>query len=221
MQAQKPFLIDTQEIKVAVDLTVISYNEEQLYTLLIQRQNPPDTGKWALPGGFIKNSEEIREAAVRVAKDEAGLALPEYMHEIGTFGEVLRDPRRRVISISYLVLMNHLPEVSGQTKDYQATKDAKWVRMAEVPSDLAFDHEKILTVARKRLSNLIMIDNTAKWLMPERFTLTQLQKLYEQLVGAKLEKRNFRKSINQRKLLMELEERYTGNHRPARMYKFK
>lgn len=217
----QPFLIDTQEIKIAADVVVLAYNGSELHSLLIQRQYPPDEGKWALPGGFIKNDEELLDAVNRVIKDETGLKQPEFIHEIGTFGSVYRDPRRRVVSIAYLLLTNELGQVSGQVKDYQATKDAKWLALSDVPEDLAFDHESILATARKQLANLVMTDNLAKWLMPGRFTLTELQKLYEQVLGIKLEKRNFRKNINQRKLLVELDDKQTGNHRPARLYKFK
>lgn len=217
----KPFIIDTQEIKVAADVALLAYQAPDLYVLLVQRQYPPDEGKWALPGAFINNDEQLEDAVRRVIRDETGLTPPPFIEQVGTFGNVLRDPRRRVVSIAYLSLTNELGDVKGQLDTRTATKDAKWINLASVPRELAFDHEELLKAAIEDLRELITHTDAAKYLMPEKFTLTELQKLYEAVHGYELEKRNFRKSINQRDMLNILREMQTGNHRPARLHSFK
>lgn len=217
----QPFIIDTQEIKVATDVILLAYQEPDLYALLVQRQFPPDEGKWALPGAFIKNDEELVAAVKRVIQDETGLQPPPFIKQVGTFGSVLRDPRRRVVSIAYLSLTNELGNVRGQQSNTTATKDARWISLTTLPQELAFDHKELLDSALAELRELVGRTDVAKWLMPEKFTLTELQKLYEAIHGHALEKRNFRKSMNQREILTAQEEMQTGNHRPARLYSFK
>ncbi len=217
----KPFLIDTQEIRVAVDLIVVGYKDNKLHTLFIQRKYAPDKDKWALPGGFIHNDEELVDAVDRVLLDETGMDKLDFKIEIGTFSSVIRDPRRRVISVAYLLLCNELFGVAGQTKDYQATVDAKWLDWDNIPKDLAFDHETILLRAKDYLEENIYTKPIAKWLLPDKFTFGELQELYEKLIGMELEKRNFRKTINSRNFLEGLDEKKKGVHRPAQLFKFK
>ncbi len=217
----KSFLIDTQEIKVAVDIILLAYYEHKLHLLLIQRQYDPDAGMWALPGGFVKNDEELLSTVKRVITDETGLVPPQFIKQSGTFGSVLRDPRHRVVSVAYMSLTNELGAVSGQVKDYMATKDAKWLPRNDIPADLAFDHEMIYSAAIAELKELVMQTDAAKWFMPPEFTLTELQKLYEAIFDGKLEKRNFRKNISQRDILVDTKKIMYGSHRPAKLYSFK
>ena len=199
-----------------MDVVVFGIDENDLKVLLIQRGLPPFKGKWALPGGFVHMDESLEEAARRELREEAGRRVA-YLEQLFTFGRVDRDPRERVVSVAYFALVKlreHLPQAATDARN------AAWFPAAEVPT-LAFDHAQILETARARLKAKVRYQPVGFELLPEKFTLTQLQRLYEIILERPLDKRNFRKKILKMELLQELDEiEQDVAHRAARLYRF-
>ncbi len=205
---------------VTVDCILFGFDEGELKILLIQRGGEPFRGMWALPGGFldIDTDPSLEYAAKRELEEETGLTNV-FMEQLYTFGDMGRDPRGRVVSIAYYALL--------KLSDYQkvnAGTDAdsvRWFALSEVPEDLAFDHEKILQMAIERLKGKVRYQPIGFELLPEKFTLSELQHLYEAVLGVTLDKRNFRKKILKMDLLVALEEKQEKvAHRAARLYQF-
>ena len=155
-----------------------------LKVLLVQRGIPPFKGMWAFPGGYLQMDETAEEGARRELLEETGL-IPSYIEQFHTFSEVDRDPRGRVITIAYLALLN-ISEVHGGD---DAAK-ADWFSINDVPQ-LAFDHDMILRVAMKTLRERIHFEPVGFELLPEVFTMPQLQHLYESILGVRFDRRNF------------------------------
>jgi 8-oxo-dGTP diphosphatase len=184
--------------------------------MLIQRKDPPFQEKWALPGGFLDIDENLEDGAKRELQEETGMK-DVYLEQFRAFGELGRDPRGRTVTIAYLALVN-LSE--HHVKAASDAKDADWFPVNELP-ELAFDHRKIIDMALKKLKENVRLKPVGFELLPDKFTLSQLQKLYETILEKKLDKRNFRRKILKMDLLIELNERQTGTpHRPARLYQF-
>jgi 8-oxo-dGTP diphosphatase len=205
---------------VTVDCILFGFDDGELKVLLIQRGNDPFKGLWALPGGFldIDTDPSLEFAALRELEEETGLT-DVFMEQLYTFGDMGRDPRGRTVSVAYYALL--------KLADYQkihAGTDAdnvKWFALSEVPADLAFDHEKILKMAIERLKGKVRYQPIGFELLPEKFTLSDLQHLYEVVLGMELDKRNFRKKILKMDLLVKLEEKQKGvAHRAAQLYRF-
>ncbi len=203
---------------VTVDCIIFGYDteEKELKILLIERAGEPFRGEWALPGGFVQIDESLEEAARRELKEETGLDTL-FMEQLYTFGTVNRDPRERVISVAYYAL------VTLADKKLKATTDvrrAEWYALSERPK-LAFDHEEIFSTALQRLRGKIRYYPIGFELLPPKFKLSQLQKLYEVILNRDLDKRNFRKKILRMDLLKDLKELEQGvAHRAARLYSF-
>ena len=203
---------------LTVDCVVfgLDLEEENLKVLLIQRDMEPYAGKWALPGGFVNINETLDDAALRELTEETGMH-DLYLEQLYTFSEIDRDPRERVVSVAYFAL------VKLQNHSLKADTDARdvaWFAIQDIPK-LAFDHEKILDAALKRLRGKVTYHPVGFELLPEKFTLTQLQLLYEIILERKLDKRNFRKKIIALGLLEELDEiEKDVAHRAARLYRF-
>jgi 8-oxo-dGTP diphosphatase len=203
---------------VTVDCVVFGFDDDggDLKVLLIQRDAEPFEGKWALPGGFVRLDETLDEAAARELKEETGLS-GFFLEQLYTFGAIDRDPRERVISVAYYAL------VALVGRELKATTDARsaaWFSIADVPS-LAFDHEEILDAAVRRLKGKVRYQPIGFELLPPKFTLSQLQHLYETILERPLDKRNFRKKILSMGLLVELDEiQQDVAHRAARLYRF-
>ncbi|MCE1249043.1 MAG: NUDIX hydrolase [Firmicutes bacterium] len=201
---------------VTVDIVIFTIQKEDLNVLLIKRKFPPFKGKWAIPGGFVGYGEPLEEAALRELYEETGVK-DVYIEQLYTFGSPDRDPRRRVITVSYFALISSENIVVRPDSD---VSDVKWHSIYKLPR-LAFDHEHILNYALQRLRNKIMYTNAAFQLLPEKFTLTELQKAYEIILGKKLDKRNFRKKILSSNFLeMTQSKKIEGRHRPANLYRF-
>jgi 8-oxo-dGTP diphosphatase len=201
---------------LTVDCVVFGFDEGDLKVLLIKRDLDPFRGTWALPGGFVHMDETLEEAAFRELKEESGIERP-FLEQLYTFGELDRDPRGRVVTVAYYGLVKLTDHrVAGSSDASQAA----WFAVADVPS-LAFDHDTILDVALKRLKAKVRYQPIGFELLPKKFTLSQLQHLYEAILEAPLDKRNFRKKILGTELLQELDEiEQDVAHRAARLYRF-
>ena len=201
---------------LTVDCVVFGVDDEDLKVLLIQRALEPFEGSWALPGGFVQMEEDLAEAARRELREETGLTRV-FLEQLFTFGSVDRDPRGRVVSVAYYALV--------RLRDHQVraatdARDAKWFAVWDTPS-LAFDHEDILQTALERLKGKVRYEPIGFELLPKKFTLSQLQALYETILERQLDRRNFRKKILSMDILEELDEVQEGvAHRAARLYRF-
>jgi 8-oxo-dGTP diphosphatase len=201
---------------VTVDAVVFGYDAADLKVLLIQRQAAPFQSHWALPGGFVNIDEALEDAARRELAEETGLEAP-YLEQLYTFGAPPRDPRERVISVAYYALVNLAHHAVRAASD---AKNVAWFRVAELPS-LAFDHADILAVARRRLQAKIRYEPIGFELLPRKFPLSELQRLYETILEHPLDKRNFRKRILAMRLLADTgESQREVAHRAARLYRF-
>ncbi len=201
---------------LAVDCVVFGLDETDLKVLLIQRKLAPFQHAWALPGGFVRLDETIDEAARRELEEEANVS-DIYLEQLYTFGTLDRDPRERVVTVAYYAL--------AKLSDHRirAATDAMgvgWFSLDDLPK-LAFDHIEIVTQAHDRLRGKVRYTPVGFELLPPRFSLTQLQKLYEKILGTALDKRNFRKKMLAMDLLVETDEVEQGvRHRAARLYRF-
>ncbi len=201
---------------LSIDCVVFGFEDHRLEILLIQRRLAPEKAMWALPGGFILNSESLYEAAVRILEETSNVKNI-YLEQVGAFGEVDRYPDRRVITISYFALID--PE-KHSLKPGIDTTDVSWIPVEAKP-ELPFDHDKIFDEALIQLRQSVRMKPIGFELLPNKFTLTQLQNLYECILGETLDKRNFRKKILSTDLLIPLEEYQKGvSHRAARLYRF-
>jgi 8-oxo-dGTP diphosphatase len=201
---------------LTVDCVVFGLDADALKVMLIQRALPPFEGKWALPGGFVRLDETLDEAARRELEEETGLRNI-YLEQLYTFGAVKRDPRERVVSVAHYALVNL---ADHNVKAATDASDAAWFSVDEVPS-LAFDHADILGMALKRLQGKLRYQPVGFELLPKKFTLSQLQHLYELVLERELDKRNFRKRVLAMDLLIETDEvQQDVAHRAARLYQF-
>lgn len=201
---------------LTVDCIVFGLDEEELKVLLIQRGIEPFEGRWALPGGFVHVDESLDDAVRRELREETGVA-DVFLEQLYTFGAVDRDPRERVVSVAYYALINLSDHRIQADTD---AKNAAWFSVYDIP-ELAFDHAHILEAAYERLRGKIRYQPIGFELLPPKFTLTQLQRLYEKVLDTKLDKRNFRKKILKMEILEALDEVETDvAHRAAQLYRF-
>jgi 8-oxo-dGTP diphosphatase len=184
--------------------------------MLIQRDIPPFQGLWAIPGGFVRMDETLEQAALRELQEETGIH-DVYLEQLYTFGDLVRDPRDRTVSVAYYALINLVEQQIHASTDARA---AEWFSLSKIP-ELAFDHGQILQKAIARLRSKIRYEPIGFELLPQKFTLTQLQKLYETVLARDLDKRNFRKKLLSMDLLLETGEVEQGvSHRAAKLYQF-
>jgi 8-oxo-dGTP diphosphatase len=201
---------------LTVDCVVFGVDDEELKVMLIRRGQPPFQGKWALPGGFVRLDETLEEAARRELEEETGLHKL-FLEQLYTFGSVNRDPRERVVSVAYYALVKLSEHSVLAASD---ASDAAWFGVHDVPS-LAFDHAEILQMALERLRGKLRYEPIGFELLPKKFTLSQLQHLYELVLERELDKRNFRKRVLAMDLLIETDEvEQDVAHRAARLYRF-
>jgi ADP-ribose pyrophosphatase YjhB (NUDIX family) len=201
---------------LTVDCVVFAMDDENLKVLLIERGLPPFEGEWALPGGFIDVEETADEAARRELAEETGLEKI-YLEQLYTFSGLDRDPRGRVISIAYYALINLIDHRVQAATD---AREAAWFSVNDLPT-LAFDHAEILDTALVRLRGKLAYRPIGFELLPQKFTLSELQHLYEVVLERELDKRNFRKKVLATDLLVETREvQQDVAHRAARLYRF-
>jgi 8-oxo-dGTP diphosphatase len=201
---------------LTVDCIIFGLDESsKLKVLLIQRGHDPYKDRWALPGGFVDMDEDLEAAALRELKEETGVT-DVFIEQLFTFGTPGRDPRGRVVSVAYFALVNlKQHKISADTDAI----DVKWFDINELPP-LAFDHDEIMATAISRLRGKVRYQPIGFELLPETFTLTQLQNLYETILGKTLNKRNFRTKIIKMKILKEVAIQTGVAHRPAALYQF-
>jgi ADP-ribose pyrophosphatase YjhB (NUDIX family) len=199
----------------AVDCIIFGFSGGELSLLLLKRRFEPGKGEWSLMGGFVQENEHLDDAAKRVLAELTGLT-DVFMEQVGTFGQIERDPGERVISTAYYALIN----IKEYDRQLVEEHNAHWININEIP-DLLFDHEEMVSMARKAMMLQAAIRPICFHLLPEHFTLTQLQNLYEAINGNPVDKRNFRKRVSElgyiekTKLIDKLTSR-----RGAALYKF-
>ncbi len=201
---------------VTVDSVVFGLDAEDLKILLIRRKLEPYKGAWALPGGFVHMDESLDDAAKRELLEETGVEQL-YLEQLASFGNPERDPRERVITIAYFAIVNLFDH---RVKADSDAEEVGWFPVEDTP-ELAFDHRDILTMALNRLQEKIRYQPLVFEFLPEKFTLSQVQKLYETVLCRPLDKRNFRKKIQGTGLVIPLDEyEMDVSHRAARFYYF-
>lgn len=200
---------------VTTDIVIYTIRQDALKVLLIKRALEPFRGRWALPGGFVQLDESLEEGARRELREETGLEGV-YLEQLYTFGRPDRDPRERVITVAYYAL---IPSDRIELKAATDAEGVGWFGIGELPV-LAFDHDRILNMARQRLVAKLEYSTIAFQFMPAEFTLGELQKVHESILAESIDKRNFRKKMLALDVIEETgEERREGPHRPARLYR--
>ncbi|HFC08409.1 MAG TPA: NUDIX hydrolase [Chloroflexi bacterium] len=203
---------------VTVDIVAFTVRQNRLHVLLIRRGRAPFAGKWALPGGFVSMEESLEAAAARELAEETGVENA-YLEQLYTYGDPERDPRGRVITVAYFALIPADATVRAEGGDDAA--QACWFPIDDLPP-LAFDHGKIITYALRRLRYKLEYTAVGFQLLPETFTLSELQQVYEIILGEKLDKRNFRRRILQSGVIEATPHYQRGREgRPARLYRYK
>lgn len=203
---------------LTVDCVVfgLDLEENDLKVLLIERGEAPFKGAWALPGGFVLMDETVEEAARRELREETGISKV-FLEQLYTFSGVKRDPRERVVTVAHLALVNLADHKLRATTD---AADAAWFAATELPK-LAFDHIDIFEVALDRLKGKVRYQPIGFELLPDKFALSELRRLYEIVLEREIDKRNFRKKIFAMDLLDDLNEvQQDVSHRAARLYRF-
>ncbi|MDX1942684.1 MAG: NUDIX domain-containing protein [Saprospiraceae bacterium] len=202
---------------IAVDCIIFGFDldQEELQLLLIKRDFEPKKGHWSLMGGFLKKTENLNQAAARVLYHLTGLH-DIYMEQLNVFSEVDRDPGDRTISVPYYALINIAEHNTELIKRYSA----QWFNLSELP-DLIFDHNDIVRQAIKQLQYKTSVQPIGFELLPEKFTMRHLQKLYEAIMREDMDKRNFTKKINGLDILVKLNEKdMESSKKGSFLYKF-
>jgi len=200
---------------VAVDIAIFTIQEDTLKVLLIQRGVEPYAGYWALPGGFVGIDEDLEAAARRELEEETSLRSA-YLEQLGAFGAPDRDPRERVISVAYYAA---LPDEGLRILSGSDARRAAWFRWDEIDS-LAFDHDRILELAYDRLVRKLRTTTVALQFLPAEFTLSDLQRVHESVLGEPVDKRNFQKWAKASAFIAPTGKKFRGGqHRPAELYR--
>lgn len=209
---------ETKTHEVTVDVVIFTIVENKLKVLLLKRVNEPFRGRWAIPGGFIRLSENLDDAALRVLKEKTNVQNI-YLEQLYTFGDPLRYPNTRVITCAYFALLR-AEDIDVKIVDESQVAEIEWHSVENLPP-LAFDHKEIIEYSLKRTRERLELCPIAFQLLPKKFTLTELQKSYELILKKDLDKRNFRKKVLATNMLIDLNEcTKTGSKRPAALYSF-
>lgn len=180
---------DQDHLLVALDCIIFGFDRNELKLLLIKRDFEPEKGNWSLMGGFLKKHESLDESAERILNKLTGLENI-YLEQLQAFGEVNRDPVERTVSVAYYALIDILSHSEEIAEDYSAS----WFSIHELP-ELIFDHRQMVDSALKRLRHKASTHPVGFELLPEKFTLPELQKLYEAIYDTQIDKRNFRRRM--------------------------
>lgn len=203
------------KVLLAVDCIIFGFDEEGLKILLIKRNFEPEKGKWSLIGGFLHDNENLDEAANRILNRLTGLQHI-YMDQLHAFSEVDRDPEERTISVTYYSLIN----IQNHSYSIRESHDAKWFKIDEAPKTI-FDHPLMIEKAIRRLQRHALTKPIGFELLPDKFTMKQLQSLYEAILNRPLDKRNFISKINSLNVLEKLNEKdMTTSKKGAFLYRF-
>ena len=206
-------LNETKTHEITVDVVILTIKNGSLQVLLVKRTNEPFKDKWAIPGGYVRLSENLDQAALRVLKERTNVDNI-YLEQLYTFGDPLRHPNARVITCAYFALV--------RSEDIQivSTPELGWHKVSDLPP-LAFDHKEIIEYSLKRTRERLEICPVAYQLLNEKFTLTEMQKAYELIMDKKLDKRNFRKRVADLNYIEKTDKiDKTGSKRGAALYKF-
>ncbi len=203
------------KLLVTVDIVLFTIRDRKLHLLLIKRLAKPFENRYALPGGFVHEDESVDAAAIRELREETGVDRV-YLEQLYTFGDPKRDPRGRVITVAYYALVPHDQSLQAGTD----AADAAWFPVTDLPP-LAFDHRKIVEYAHQRIRNKLDYTNVGFELLPDKFTLTELQLVHEAILGENLDKRNFRRKIIQKGIVKPTKEWQQTGRKPAQLYRFK
>ncbi len=202
---------------LTVDVVIFTLRENRLHVLLIQRADEPFAGMWALPGGFVRMEESLEDAALRELQEETGLQQA-YLEQLYTYGELERDPRGRVVTVTYFALIP--ADAPIRAEGGSDASQAGWFPIDELPR-LAFDHAEIANYALRRLRYKLEYSAVGFELLPESFTLSEIQRTYEMILGETLDKRNFRRRILEAGIIEATPHMRSGEGRPARLYRYR
>jgi 8-oxo-dGTP diphosphatase len=203
---------------VTVDIILFTFMDADLKVLLVRRGQPPFAGRWALPGGFVNIDEDLEDAALRELSEETNVENI-YLEQLYTFGTPERDPRGRVITVAYFALLSNDQADTVQIRAGDDAAQTGWWSIYDLP-DLAFDHDRILEYAVRRLRWKLEWTALGFLLLPAEFTLSELQRVYETVLNEPLDKRNFRRKMLAANVLEATGNLREGDHRPAKLYRF-
>lgn len=212
-----PFTYNYPRPALTVDIVIFTLEDNRLQALLIRRAEEPFAGMWALPGGFVHIEESMEEAAARELREETGLEEA-YLEQLYTYGDPDRDPRGRVVTVAYFALIP--ADAKVRLEGGSDASQAKWFPLDKLP-DLAFDHREIVDYAVRRVRYKLEYSAVGFELLPEQFSLSELQSTYEMILGEKLDKRNFRRRILEANVIEATPTFRTGEGRPARLYRYR
>ncbi len=204
---------------VTVDAVLFTFHEETLKVLLVERSNHPEKGKWGLPGGFIdlEKDKTIEDTVIRNLKDKTGVTPP-YIEQLVTIGNNSRDKRGWSVTACYSALIAH----QDCETNISTVTDAQWVKISKLSKvSLAFDHAEIIAAGRERLKQKALYSIVPAYALPKKFTIPELQHVHEALIGKPLQKKSFRRRIEQANLLLDTGEQRRESGRPATLYKIR
>lgn len=203
------------KLLVALDCIIFGFDRKELKLLLIKRDFEPEKGKWSLMGGFLQKKEGLDEAAARILNNLTGLKNI-YLEQLHAYGEVDRDPVDRTISIAYYALI----DIHSHDEELVEQHSASWFSIDEIP-ELIFDHQQMVDAALKRLRYKASHQPVGFELLPEKFTLPELQSLYEGIYDTQLDKRNFRRRILSMDVLIKTDQKQKKySKKGAYLYEF-
>lgn len=204
---------------LTVDAVLFTYHEGLLKVLLVERSDHPEKGKWALPGGFVSESEDktLEDTVVRKLKEKTGV-IPPYLEQLYTFGGANRDKRGWSVTVCYTALIAH----QACKSRIESVSDVAWLPVEKAEKmTLAFDHMEILRQAHERLVQKALYSIVPAYALPEKFTLPELQRVHEVIIGKPLQKKSFRRRIEQADLLEDTGEKRSEGGRPASLYRMR